>query len=646
MCGIAGILGRADGDVVGAMLTAMAHRGPDDEGLWVGRDVALGQRRLAIIDVSPAGHQPMAWADGDIQIVFNGEIYNFASERAALEASGVRFRGHSDTEVVLALYERYGERFFERLRGMFAIALYDRRGGPGREKLLLARDPFGIKPLLYADVRGALVFASELKGLLASGLIDRRIDPVALRQLLSLGSVYQPRTLVAGVSALPAGHVLVQDAHGRRIRPFWSPALDRVGGLRRRPYDEQVEYVRAALVESVRLQMVADVPVGAFLSGGIDSSLIVALMAREAGGRVKTFSVGFESGAGVADESYAAADIARHLETDHTRVAVTGADARAAFEHFVTGLDQPSVDGFNSYFVTRAAAGGVTVALSGTGGDELFLGYPWFAHIERQFGNGPIETRSWWQAALVRLRSSAPSAAGAAFREAYGRLYHGFGPAVGDTLLAAGHRDATELRGFAEDLAPVDLLPDAGALERASALCLAGYMRQQLLRDIDAVAMSHSLEVRVPFLDPVIADIAYSLPTATKLDVTPRTLEPGASYRDSGVKKIICDAARPYLPPDFFGARQKTGFNMPNDLWLRGPLADMLADSLAPAAVAAAGLFDPRAVAAVRDGFQRRERPWAQPWLLMVTEQWRRHILAAPVAKAPARAPEATVHGH
>ena len=232
MCGIAGIFLQPNIETVRIMAAAMRHRGPDDSGLYVDDSVALAQARLAIIDTSVGGHQPMASNDGLIQIVYNGEMYNFRAERALLESKGYRFQTASDTEVVLKLYEEYGEDFLKRLRGIFALAIYDKRGGSDKERLLLARDQFGVKPLLYAQVNGCFVFASELKALLASGMIPRRVDAESLQQLLSLGSVYQPRTLVEGVLSLPPAHYMWVDRGGVRLQRYWSFGLDRVAGLR------------------------------------------------------------------------------------------------------------------------------------------------------------------------------------------------------------------------------------------------------------------------------------------------------------------------------------------------------------------------------------------------------------------------------
>lgn len=635
MCGIAGLGFINKGDVK-RMVSAMHHRGPDDAGIFSDGTVTLGHARLAILDTTEGGHQPMSTEDGAIQLVFNGEIYNFRAERQALEAKGYHFKTQSDTEVVLRLYQEYGESFLTKLHGIFALAIYDRRQGLGSEFLLLARDPFGIKPLLYAEVDGGIVFASELKAMLASGLVDRSMDTEALQQLLSLGSIYQPRTLVTGVSALPSAHYMKVTKNGKSLTRYWSYALDRVPGLRTMPYPEQVDALRKVMIDSTRLQMVADVPVGAFLSGGVDSSLIVALMAKETGGHVKTYSVGFEEGAGATDESFEAESIARYLETDHTRVLVTANDMVMHLERFVSGLDQPSVDGLNSYFVSHTASQGVTVSLSGTGGDELFLGYPWFANVQNSFTDAyPVPGISLARRLARRLpffnrrtgHSHSKDVDSAAFCETFGRQYHCFGPVEAHDFLSPARRRSIGTHTFADDLMSCDELAGGELLDRASVFCLNGYMRNQLLRDIDACSMAHSLEVRVPFLDVSLADFALSLPVSSKLLMSNRTLDPAASYAESGVKRIVCDVAKPYLPHDFLNARAKKGFALPYADWLKGPLAEVLADTLSVESVTNAGLFDPSSVVRVRQDFIEGRRPWSHVWLLMVTELWRRQVL-------------------
>jgi asparagine synthase (glutamine-hydrolysing) len=359
-------------------------------------------------------------------------------------------------------------------------------------------------------------------------------------------------------------------------------------------------------------------------------------MARETGGHVKTYSVGFEEGADAIDESHDAAQIARHLETDHTRVLVRATDMVAHLDRFIAGLDQPSVDGLNSYFVSYAASQGVTVSLSGTGADELFLGYPWFAAVQSGFldANPPPDgaKAQTWTSRLPFIgrfarRAAADTHNSAGLREAFGRQYHCFGPAAAHDLLAPAERNAVRAKTFAEDLAQCDELPNGDLLERTSVICLNGYTRNQLLRDIDACSMAHSLEVRVPFLDVAVADFAFSVPSASKLAMSEHTLDPAASYADSGVKRIVCDVARKYLPAAFFDTRAKRGFGLPFTDWLKGPLAEVLSDTLSPASVSRAGLFDPASVTRIHKDFLAGRRPWSHAWLLMVTELWRRRVL-------------------
>lgn len=642
MCGICGFTGpRADAPLE-AMVDAMRHRGPDDRGTWVGDEASLGMARLAVLDLTHAGHQPMATEDGAIRIVYNGEVYNFADERRRLESAGVRFRSASDTEVVLRLYERHGDDFVLRLRGMFAAAVWDARRGPGRERLVLARDHLGIKPLLYTQVGGRLIFASEIKALLASGLVEPRIDATALRMLLTYGAVLQPRTVIAGVQALPAGHWLIAEHGSVRVERYWQLGLDRQPDLRARSYEEQVEAVASVLEESARLQLVSDVPLGAFLSGGVDSSLLVAVMTRALGTPVRTFSVGFEREGADIDESADAERMARHLGTHHTTSVVRGDEVRDQIAAIARALDQPSVDGVNSYFVSRAARRHVTVAVSGTGGDELFAGYPWFITMAREAAR---DARAPWRAlgrsvvaaaarhrmfdGLLRRRGGGRIHRWRrnGFVGAYGETYQVFGPVGAARLLAA---DVASAAGAGtpphRDLSANDELPMGSAIERVTALATRGYLTNQLLRDIDAVSMAHSLEVRVPYLDPVVVDTALSLPDSAKLGDVYGADPYARTYRETGAKRVLIDVGRRWLPPEF-DVQPKRGFAMPFDAWLRGPLRDVVEDTLSDAAVRSRGLLDPRAVATVRVRFQRRDAAWMEPWLLMMIEIWCREVL-------------------
>jgi asparagine synthase (glutamine-hydrolysing) len=643
MCGICGVLGGDGREAVSAMVGAMHHRGPDDCGMFQDESATLGMTRLAIIDTTIGGHQPMRTPDGEIAIVYNGELYNFREERELLEKRGVAFHSQSDTEVALRMYEVYGDDFLLRMRGMFALAVYDRRAGRGREKLLLARDQMGIKPLLYARLGDRLVFASELKALLASGLVKPEIDPVAVRMLLTYGAVSQPRTILRDVSMLLPAHRLILERGRERIERYWSLGLNRRAGLRDRPYDEQVEELTAALEESVRLQMVSDVPLGAFLSGGVDSSLLVAMMARQVGEhRLKTFSVGFED-EGDLDESDDARETARFIGTDHTRVVVRGVDVRERIEHIASGLDQPSVDGANSYFVSLAARQAVTVAISGTGGDELFAGYPWFGIMALEesaamnwrsrarglmalAARNPLldpllEKRGTWR--LSGLRQAA------GFRSRYAAANCIFGVGETSQLFSADlKRLAQAGRSPHYDLSITDELPGGTVLERVTGLCMRGYTTNQLLRDIDAASMAHSLEVRVPYLDPVVADTALSLPDETKMDSTPRDAASAyaRSYREGGTKRILLDVARKFLP-DGFDTKPKRGFSMPFNSWLRGPLREVMLDTLSEVRTKSRGLLDPRTVSVVTGNFLAGVTEWPRPWVLMMLELWAREVL-------------------
>jgi len=657
MCGICGIWGREDARAVRAMVKALHHRGPDDSGVFSDARVSLGMTRLAIIDTSVGGHQPMKNHDGEVWIVYNGEAYNFQSERRILEAKGHTFSSSSDTEVALRMYEHYGDDFLLRIRGMFALAIYDRRRGPGRERLLLARDQLGIKPLLYAHAGGKLIFASEMKSLLASRLVNPEIDPEGLRLLLTYGSVYQPRTIIRGVRMLPPAHRMIIEDGKERIDRYWSLGANRQAEFGKLSYEELVAEVADALKESVRLQMVSDVPLGAFLSGGVDSSLLVAMMAQQVSHNVKTFSVGFEAEGAHMDESDEAERTARFIGTDHSRVLVSGAEVRDRIRHIAWSLDQPSVDGVNTYFVSKASRQAVTVAISGNGGDELFAGYPWFIFMtmdQRRRQANPLEAaarsliasvarhRAFDRYMSLRAGGAIAKARGlAGFVTRYGNTYQIFGALGASRLLAPDLREEARTGcSLDTDLKQIDEIPDGTTIQRVSGLCLRGYNNNQLLRDTDAVSMAHSLEVRVPFLDPVVADTSLSLPDSAKLGDVSTPFARQYTYKDSGAKRILFDVGRKLLP-DGFDLQPKRGFAMPFDSWLKGPLREVLMDTLSEKQVKARGLFNVGEVAMIRDEVGRGDFVWARPWLLMMLELWRREVVdnsASGLTRTPAKA--------
>ncbi len=645
MCGICGIWGERAPQRIETMIAAMRHRGPDDQGSYYDNCISLGISRLSVLDLSPTGRQPMQTPDGMIWIVYNGEVYNFQSERNFLEAKGFSFASTSDTEVILRMYEHYGDEFVLRLNGMFALAIYDKRRGPGHERLILARDHLGIKPLLYSQIGNRLLFASEIKALLASGLVNPEVDPISLRMLLTYGSIIQPRTILREVNMLLPAHRMIVEHGKSRIERYWSLGIDRHKGVREMPYEAMVERMGRVLEDTIQLQMISDVPLGAFLSGGIDSSVLTAMMARLTGHRLKTFSVGFETEGAEIDESEKARSIAHYLGTDHNHILVRGSEVRDRIKHIAFSLDQPSVDGVNSYFISWAARKAVTVAISGTGGDEIFAGYPWFIWmILHQHRN---KRGTWKAAAQSTLTSIAQWSIfdnfilkrggarifnireSAAFTTKYATLYGIFGPVGAAKIMSQRFREMTDAgRSTKEDLDFIDELPDGSIIERVSGLCLRGYTNNQLLRDIDAVSMAHSLEVRVPYLDVSVIDLALSLPDAAKMGDLLKISSPTQKmYRETGAKRILIDVGRSLLPKDF-DLQPKLGFGMPFASWLRGSLKEVLLDTLSDTSIHHRGWLDVRQVAKVRDDFLNGNvKGWAQPWLLMMLELWCREVL-------------------
>ncbi|NLF17370.1 MAG: asparagine synthase (glutamine-hydrolyzing), partial [Lentisphaerae bacterium] len=571
MCGIAGTIGSADTAVVTAMTAALRHRGPDGDGLHADPDghFAFGHRRLAIIDLSAGGRQPMAWAEGRFWITYNGELYNYRDLRRDLEQAGCVFRTASDTEVVLAAYATWGDECLRRFRGMFALALADRARG----EVLLARDRLGIKPLLYTVRPEGVLFASELRALRASGRIPDALDRQALWAYLSQGAIPQPSTILAAVRMLPPGALLRVGFDGRprgEPRSWWDlaeaaavlrPQLDGMG------LEDAAAALRQRLEEATRCHLVADVPVGAFLSGGVDSAAIVALMRQVGGGPVRTFTVGFPATPGAYDERRAAAATAAALGTAHHAVVIEPADVGEAFEAVVDALDQPSLDGANTWFVSRAAAAHGKVALTGLGGDELFAGYPHF--------------RRHQLADRLRRRLPVPGPLWSALRLLPERFRHNLMlPALNESERLATLRcrmgDRARRRAlddaFLEALTALPATPPMpgpqeaadrrwpDVVARLSAAEVRGYLVNTLLRDGDAMSMAHGLELRPILLDHEVVAFALALPSALKI-------------RHGRGKAVFSAALADLLPPAVL-SRPKRGFELPLHAWLAGPLRE------------------------------------------------------------------------
>ena len=577
MCGIAGIFAYADraGPVDAPELLRirehMRARGPDGAGMWVAPNqrIGLAHRRLAIIDLSDAGAQPMASADGQLVITFNGEIYNYRELRAELEAQGHVFRTGTDTEVLLQLYAVHGEGMLQHLRGMYAFALWD----AGKQALLLARDPFGIKPLYYADDGRTLRLASQVKALLAGGAINTAPEPAGHAGFYLWGSVPAPFTLYRGIRALPAGHLMW--VHGQAANPPKAFCLisdilaEAAANPARGSQGEALEAIGVALRDSIAAHHVADVPVGMFLSAGIDSALITALSVGH-GERPHTLTLAFAEYVGTAnDESPLAEQLAAQFGTRHATVMVRKADFQEQRQEILAAMDQPSIDGINTWFVSRAAASlGIKVALSGLGGDELFASYPSFSElprirrVARTFSHFPgLGKRLRLLAAPVFTRYTSPKFAGLL---EYGGTLGGayllrralYMPwELAEVLDADMARQGwADLRCQAELDATVARIPQDRLA--VSALEMSWYMRHQLLVDTDWASMAQSLEVRVPLLDVPLL----------------RAAAPWLAAYPGLTKPTIAAAVAPQLPRALVH-KPKTGFTVPVRDWLLGEQA-------------------------------------------------------------------------
>ena len=621
MCGIAGMLAAdleaaPDTEAVQRMCDAMVHRGPDDHGLRVDGACALGHRRLSIIDLRPEAAQPMTNEDDTVTVVVNGEIYNFQELRRGLESKGHAFKSKSDSEVVLHLYEERGVDFLDELRGMFALALWDGK----RRRLVLARDRFGKKPLFYHAGRDGLVFASELGALLASGRFQARPDIDAIDSFLSLQYVPSPSTAFEGVRKLPAGNRLVCEAGIiHEPEPYFelSFAKPRTGTLA-----ELTEELRARIDDAVRVRMVSDVPLGAFLSGGVDSSLIVAFMAMHSSQPVKTFSVGFTS----KDHSelpYATL-VAEQYGTDHHEMVVEP-DMASVIPEFVRHYGEPFADSsaLPTWYLCQYTRTGVTVALSGDGADEAFAGYRRYSHsrIARRIRRLPAPLPSLISGAMGRI--SIPAAQqvrdyGRRLMEPEHVRFLGLAAHIPHEDRLAIYSPVMRER-FAEDQVAhrfERLLAEsstADPVNRLLELDINTYLTDDILTKVDIASMAHSLEVRCPFVDQDLMVFAASLPGSVKL-------------RGLKGKSILREVAKELLPDKILN-RPKQGFGLPVDRWMREDLAPMSRDVLLDRTARERGLFEPKAIEALLAQHQRGEPRGDQIWALMILELWYREFI-------------------
>ena len=630
MCGFAGILGksaRVDKDTLATMAASLAHRGPDDEGIEVlplagQEDLSLGlvHRRLSIIDLSAAGHQPMTDEQTGNRIIYNGEIYNHLEIRRELQQSGCAFRSHSDTEVILKAYSRYGIQCLDRLRGMFALAIWDAQN----EQLFLAVDRFGIKPLYVCEADGLFLFSSELRTLLRSRLIRTEIEPLAVESFLAYGAVQAPLTMVKNVHAMLPAQAMIYGVKSRSARRFtyWQPVRP-ISQSPERPRDV-VGRMREILADSVAEHLISDVPVGLFLSGGIDSSAIVALANGRRDDSLQSFSVSFSENE-FSEQKYSDL-VAKRYCRNHTRIRITDDDLAGLLPEALRAMDQPTIDGINVYTISRAVRQtGMKVVLSGQGGDEIFGGYPCFRlvpkilAVQSALACFPRALKSamgdlvdmllrqrWVGSKMAQLVRSDPDMLTSylAFRQLFSARSRNHLLRSRPTAGAVHGVPAQVAEDLATEIAGMDSFSCLSALEMRL------FMANTLLRDGDFMSMAHSLEIRVPFLDHRIAEFVFAA-------------DPGVKSTRGIPKPLLVHAVRDLLPEEVW-RRSKMGFMFPWDLWLRhklrAPIDRMLADFPEDNAL---GLH----MANCRSMWQRflHGAPgvtWARAWAMYVLLSW------------------------
>ena len=624
MCGIAGFAGgpaariapdqEGRANLLHRMCDVIRHRGPDDEGVWVSADVALGMRRLSIIDLA-TGHQPIFNEDRTVSTVFNGEIYNYRELREELAQRGHRFYTATDTEVIVHAYEEWGEAAIARLRGMFGLAIWDDR----RKTLLIARDRIGIKPMYYAEVGGTLYFGSEVKSLLCAPEMPRELDLDALDHYLSF--LYTPRdaSIFRHIAKLPPGHLLRWEDGRVSLRSYWrQPAAETFDGSEQ----DAVVALKTVLADAVRSHLVSDVPLGAFLSGGLDSSVVVGLMRETSGARVKTFSIGFDDP--TFDELPHARRVAAHFDTDHHEFVVRP-DGVAILDDLITHFDEPFADSsaIPTWYVSQIARRHVTVVLSGDGGDELFGGYDRYLPHPRVVQFDRYSPRALRRVAAVAAANLPRRLRGRNFlrhvaRDNEGRYLDSirfFSHEDKRALLSVdvwqrlGGRDAeSRLR---EHFAAYRHLPWASQMMHFDADT---YLPEDVLVKVDRMSMAHSIESRVPLLDNAVIDFAATLPAHFKL-------------KDGRRKHILKEVAATLLPADLVN-RRKQGFSVPLGTWFRGNLRELFADTLLSTRSLSRGYFQaPFLRRLVDEHVSGRRDHTLRLWQLVVFERWHAHYL-------------------
>jgi asparagine synthase (glutamine-hydrolysing) len=621
MCGIAGVVDnqqRAESSAATErMIAALLHRGPDSQGVQNLGPCVLGNTRLAIVDLSERGHMPMCNEDSTVWITYNGECYNAAELRPSLVALGHRFRSTTDTEVVVHLYEEYGDRCVEHLRGMFAFAIWDVR----RRKLLLARDRLGIKPLYYNYSPGSqrLLFASEIKGLLASQEVARKIEPSAIRAFLQLGHVPPPWTAIEGVKPLEPGHLGIWQDGNFQTNPYWR--LPSSNGHRPDRPEQTAANLRETLLRSSREQLMSDVPVALFLSGGTDSAVLGALMKSAGTSSLTALTIGFEEDS--FDESQQSQQTAQALGIPHRTIRLPASRLAESLDHALWAMDQPTVDGLNAYWISKAAAeAGFKVALSGQGGDELFGGYAsheWFERFSRVAnwlkpvshiaGSRLLDRESFpfrWRKLSYLFGADDPFvAAQLAVRVQFleSDVCKILNPALAAPASVSEAADC--IRGWAEQTRSANLR------ERIAFVDFPAHLEARLLRDGDAMSMAHSLEVRPVMLDHTVVEQVLSLPPSVRLQK----------------KRLLLDATRECMPDSLYSdllARPKRTFTFPFSRWISGDLRPKIEEALDPDRLSAVGVLNPDAVARLWKRYLENPAAvgWSRVWTIFVLARW------------------------
>ncbi|HEY4879212.1 MAG TPA: asparagine synthase (glutamine-hydrolyzing) [Candidatus Acidoferrales bacterium] len=620
MCGIAGIASpTATPEYISAaekMAVAIRHRGPDSFAVQGFGECVLANTRLAIVDLSERGRMPMCNEDGTVWITYNGECYNADKLRTGLVSKGHRFRSTTDTEVVVHLYEEYGERCVEHLRGMFAFAIWDTRA----KKLLLARDRLGIKPLYYATDSRKIIFASEIKAVLASGLVPRKLDPAGVRAFLQLGHIPAPWTAIQNVKPLEPGHIGVWQNGNFRATRYWQLPVSNARRSKESP-EEIADGLRELLLESSRQQLMSDVPIALFLSGGVDSAVLGSLMQHAGAEKITALTIGFAEKS--FDESESSARTAELLGISRRVIRLPASQMAESLEHAFWAMDQPTVDGLNAYWISRAAAeAGFKVALSGQGGDELFGGYQsgawfdrfshwanWLQPIPKSVGRGLLDRQQFpfrWRKLSYLVGADDPFvAAQLAVRvlflegDVHGLLRSALTNSNG-TSEAAQH-----IQRWAGETTGRDLR------ERVSFLDFPAHLEARLLRDGDAMSMAHSLELRPVLLDHAIVEYVLGLTPAQRL----------------GNKQLLLRAMRGILPSTLesdLASRPKRTFTFPFAQWLGKDLRSTIGDTFEPGSLNLAGVLDPQAVQTLWQRYLKSPESvgWSRLWIVFVLARW------------------------